>query len=56
MDFHKLDVQIKLMMTIGQAMRKNGEQTNRLCTVCGKEASYKQINDHIEANHLEGVF
>ena len=27
----------------------------RTCTVCGKEGTSKNIKDHIEANHLEGI-
>ena len=27
----------------------------RICKVCGKEDRFKDIQDHIEANHISGV-
>ena len=54
-DFDGLDAQIRTMMTLGQTTTKEGKKKYQ-CTVCGKEAPHSQIKDHIEANHLEGVF
>ena len=44
----ELDDQIKSMMVRGQ-------HTARMCKVCGKEGTYQNIKDHIEANHIQGV-
>ena len=32
-----------------------GQGKVRICKVCGKEGSRKNIMDHIEANHIIGV-
>jgi len=49
----ELDDKVKSMMTKSQNI-KNGRKAD-ICTVCGKEGMGKDIMDHIEANHLEGV-
>ena len=54
-DFEELDTRIKTMITQGQTMRKNGKEKNSACSVCGKEGPYRNIKDHIEANHVEDV-
>ena len=33
----------------------NGHQFADICKVCGKEGNVRDIRNHIEANHLEGV-
>ena len=38
---------------IGQG--KVREEFTRICKVCGKEGRFKDIQDHIEANHISGV-
>ena len=57
-NIESLDQQVKSMMIFsGNAdpyKQKNGRA--RICTVCGKEGSIVQIRDHIEANHITGVF
>ena len=54
-DFKELDEQIKLMITQGQTLWKDGTRKNHACTVCGKEANYSNIKNHIESSHMEGV-
>ena len=53
-DFQELDEQIKSMMGLSQDTFPNGRR-KKVCNVCGKEADYRVIKDHIEANHIEGV-
>merc|ERR1712204_66636 len=53
-DKQELDDKVKSMMTKSQNIGRNGRKTD-ICTVCGKEGMGKDIMDHIEANHLEGV-
>ena len=52
------------MMEKGQKMipsygkPRNGkpkQETSLICKVCGKEGLTKQIRNHIESNHLEGI-
>jgi len=52
-----LDEQIKSMMTKSPNMITYGNKNERasICTVCGKEGQPRNIKDHIEANHIEGV-
>ena len=50
---HELDHKVKSMMTKSQNMLPNGHQRADICTVYGKEG--KNIRDHIESNHLEGI-
>ena len=53
-DFQELDEQIKSLMGRSQATFPNGRK-KIVCNVCGKEADYRVIKDHIEENHIEGV-
>ena len=53
-DFQELDEQIKSMMGLSQDTFPNGRR-KKVCNVCGKEADYRVIKDHIEANHIEGI-
>jgi len=55
-DIQELDDLVKSMMTKSQNNYQNGMQKNKICNVCGKEGKGNAIKDHIEANHLEGVF
>jgi len=50
----ELDEQVKSMMTKSQNVLADGRRAD-MCTVCGKEGLGRNIKDHIEANHLEGV-
>ena len=63
-DLQALDEKVKSMMEKGQKMIHCGKQTrdgtpqqktSSICKVCDKEGRPKDIRDHIEANHLEGV-
>ena len=59
-----LDEKVKSMMKKGQNMIPNGKQANgtprqatsSICKVCGKEGTMTSIIEHIERNHLEGIF
>jgi len=53
----ELDEHIKSMMTKSQNMITYGNRSERasICTVCGKEGHPRNIKDHIEANHIEGI-
>ena len=62
-DLQALDEKVKSMMEKGQKMIPAGRQANGtlryktscICKVCGKESRPKDIRDHIEGNHLEGI-
>ena len=62
-DLQALDEKVKSMMERRQKMIPDGKLTNGtprqrtafICKVCGKEGRTKDIRDHIEANHLEGI-
>ena len=43
------------MMAKSQNKLANGRGFADLCKVCGKEGMGRNIKDHIEANHLEGI-
>jgi len=51
----ELDEQVKSMMRKSENLCNGGSKKADMCTVCGKEGFQRQIKDHIEANHLEGV-
>ena len=57
-DMKELDEQILTMMGRGDNAIKNGPHLTKAytCQVCGKEGLRTQIKDHIEANHLEGIY
>lgn len=52
-----LDAKIKSMMEKGQNYISNGKRRAlaQICKMCGKEGLGKNIQDHIEANHIEGI-
>ena len=56
-ELQALDEQIMPLMTKSQNILTYGGKSQRasICTVCGKEGTGKNIKDHIEANHIEGV-
>ena len=62
-NLHELDEKVKSMMARGQKMIPDGKRPDgtikqaisRICNVCGKEGLFKNIKQHIEANHLEGI-
>ena len=56
-DIHELDQKVKSMMHKSQHMMQSGSRltTAAICNVCGKEGHPRNISDHIESNHLEGV-
>ena len=53
----QLDETVKEMMDSSENMIQEGNRQRRAktCKVCGKEGSFTNIKNHIEANHLEGV-
>ena len=58
-DLPALEEKVKSLMGKGQNMIPSGGQRMRrrcyICKMCGKEGLSKNIRDHIEANHLEGI-
>ena len=57
-DIQGLDEKVKSMMAKSQNIIQNGPNNSKkadICTICGKEGRGRDIMDHIEANHLEGV-
>ena len=56
-DFDELEERVKSMMEKSQNKIAKGQGYifAYLCKVCGKEGQHKNIKDHIEANHLEGI-
>ena len=63
-DLQALDEKVKSMMEKSQNMITAGKRANGtpmratafICKVCGKEGKDTNIRDHIELNHLEGIF
>ena len=53
-DLEELEERVKSMMEKSQNKHANGRLL-ALCKVCGKEGLGKNIRDHIEVNHLEGI-
>merc|ERR1712129_252067 len=56
-EMQDLDAKIKSMMAQSQNMIQNGKGRVRahICRVCGKEGLGRNIKDHIESNHIDGV-
>ena len=58
-DLSALEEKVKSLMEKGQNMIPSGGQRMRrrcyICKMCAKEGLSKDIRDHIEANHLEGI-
>ena len=54
-DFVALEERVKSMMEKSYNNLGNGRGFAYLCKVCGKEGRDHHIQNHIEANHLEGV-
>ena len=54
-DMEELEERVKSMMEKSQNKLANGLQLADRCKVCGKEGLSRNIKDHIEANHLEGI-
>ena len=54
-DFGELDERVKSLMEKSQNRTANGLCFADRCKACGKEGYGRNIKDHIEANHLEGV-
>ena len=54
-EYEELDVKIKSMMKRSSNLISSGREKALICKVCGKEGVNKNIKDHIEANHLQGL-
>ena len=54
-DLVELEERVKSMMEKSQNKTVDGSCLAHLCKVCGKEGRGRDIKDHIEANHLEGI-
>ena len=58
-DLDQLEEMVKSMMEKSNNMCQNSRNANQKadrCKVCGKEGKGSNIKDHIEANHIEGIF
>ena len=56
-NLQELDEKVKSMMEKSQIENRASDGKRAYtCKVCGKEGQWVAIRDHIEANHLEGVF
>ena len=53
-DLDELEDRVKSMMEKSKNKYASDRFADR-CKVCGKEGMGKNIKDHIEANHLEGI-
>ena len=53
-DLTELDEKVKSLMEKSPNRDSRG-QFAYVCKICGKEGQGRNIKDHIEANHLEGV-
>ena len=51
-DLKELDEKIRSMMETSEKRTNQGRL--KVCNVCGKEGTYKNIQDHIEAHHITG--
>ena len=54
-DLQNLDEQIKSMMTKTDIRSDNGKDYFASCNICGKQALFKNMPNHIEANHITGA-
>ena len=56
-DLESLDQQVKSMMTFSENAHPNKSNSGRarICKVCGKEGGMKNIMNHIESNHFNGI-
>ena len=57
-DLEELEERVKSMMEKGKNKIANGRTGHvfaDICKVCGKEGVGRNIKDHIEANHIEGI-
>ena len=54
-DLGELEEKVKSMMEKSQNRIADGSRFADVCKVCGKEGFGRNIKDHIEANHLEGI-
>ena len=50
-----LDRQVKSMMTFSESAGPKGQGKARICKVCGKEGGMRNIMNHIEAKHIDGI-
>ena len=55
-DLDQLEAIVKSMMEKSENNCNYGRQKAHRCKVCGKEDKGSHIKDHIEANHIEGIF
>ena len=47
--------EVNLIIEKSQNPSASGHQFADICKVCGKEGHGRDIKDHIEANHIEGI-
>ena len=54
-DLEDLEQRVLSMMEKSENLCPKGKQKVYTCKVCGKEAKGRDIKDHIEARHLDGI-
>ena len=56
-DIESLEKQVKSMMIFSDNADpyKKNEGRARICKVCGKEGTWTNIKNHIEAHHITGI-
>ena len=54
-DQQNLDQQIQSMITKSDISTGNGQGKLATCNICGKQASFHSMANHVEANHITGV-
>ena len=54
-DIESLNKQVKSMMVVSENATPHQRGRARICKVCGKEGSMRDIMDHIEAKHIAGI-
>ena len=54
-DLQDLDEQIRSMITRSEVSAGPGNGFKATCNICGKEGPYKNMPNHIKANHITGV-
>jgi len=54
-DFEHLNEQIRSLLTATETVLPNGQGKAVVCNVCGRKGNRRNIKDHIESKHIEGM-
>ena len=55
-DLEELDRKVKSMMAFSENYDERQKRKARICKECGKEGQMANIMQHIEANHISGLY